>query len=503
MSDSRMAGEVADEAYVELSRRLARVSSIGALIIHVLLVVSVWGQWRHVALVIASNCVLIPINIWITLVLLKRRGPVVGEAVRAFVNFGAGVVTSHILRWPLPVWLWLPYVALVFDHLHPRVSGGTLVALCVVNTAVALHDGVSFQVPLVFVALAALCWHISRVRFSAIREMLLESNRARRELASAHESTRKAHANLELEMKAREQAELTMRQAQKLEAVGRLAAGIAHEINTPVQYVSDNVQFVNDSFGDLVKLLDAHRAAIRAMRGGASLASLTAELAEEEERASLDYLLEEIPEAMTASLGGLERIATIVRSMKEFAHPDGRNLAPADVNRGILSTLAMARGEYKYVADVITELDELPLVECNLGEVNQAVLNIVVNAAQAIGEANQGTGKRGHITVRSRHESGCVRIEISDDGPGIPHDLRDRIFDPFFTTKDVGYGTGQGLAVVRSVMEGHAGSITFESEEGRGTTFVLEIPVTHRVRSTSSDRAPNPRRSSRPVEGRA
>jgi len=167
-----------------------------------------------------------------------------------------------------------------------------------------------------------------------------------------------------------------------------------------------------------------------------------------------------------------------VRSMKEFAHPDQKEMIAVDLNQAINSTLVIARNEYKYLADVETDLGELPLVICHGGDVNQVILNIVVNAAHAIGDVLHGTDGRGRIKVQTRRDGASVEIRISDTGGGIPEAIRSRIFEPFFTTKEVGRGTGQGLAIARAViLERHGGDLTFETEAGRGTTFIIRLPI--------------------------
>ncbi|MBI4957330.1 MAG: PAS domain S-box protein [Myxococcales bacterium] len=282
--------------------------------------------------------------------------------------------------------------------------------------------------------------------------------------------------SIALDLRERKRLELELRQAQKLESVGRLAAGIAHEINTPVQFVNDSVHFIRDAMDDLARLVSGYR---RLCADGNMMAEVRSRCAEELERtADLAYLLEHVPPAIERSIEGLGRVATIVRSMKEFAHPDLKEMVPVDLNRAIESTLAIARNEYKYVADVETDLGELPPILCFAGELNQAILNIVVNAAHAIGEVVGSSGERGRIGVRTRCHGATVSIAISDTGTGIPPEARERIFEPFFTTKEVGKGTGQGLAMARSVVqERHRGTLTFDTELGRGTTFTIRIPV--------------------------
>ncbi len=275
----------------------------------------------------------------------------------------------------------------------------------------------------------------------------------------------------------RDIAEMELRQAQKLESVGRLASGIAHEINTPIQFVGDNTRFLEDSFSSLKMLLGK----CAKLRDAASLGPVSPELLREldcaEVESDCDYLLEEIPRAITQTMEGVDRVATIVRAMKEFAHPESKEMAPADLNKALLSTMTVARNEWKYVADVDTEFGDLPLVICNVGDLNQVFLNLLVNAAHAIADVVNGGGK-GSITVRTAAEGDKVHISIADTGSGIPDSIRNKIFDPFFTTKEVGRGTGQGLAIARSVIvDRHKGTLTFESEVGKGTTFHIRLPV--------------------------
>lgn len=276
----------------------------------------------------------------------------------------------------------------------------------------------------------------------------------------------------------RKHLEVELRHAQKLEAVGSLAAGIAHEINTPIQFVGDNTRFLQEAFGSMQRLIGRYRE----MREAVCLQTVTPDLMESvklaEETEEADYLREEVPAALTQTLDGVDRVATIVRAMKEFAHPSHAEKSAADLNKALLNTLIVARNEIKYVADVETDLGEVPSVVCNLGDINQVFLNLLVNAAHAIGDAVNGTGRRGLITVRTRQEEDRIAIEIRDTGGGIPENIRGRIFDPFFTTKEVGRGTGQGLAIARSiVVDKHGGSLSFETEVGRGTAFYVRLPV--------------------------
>jgi signal transduction histidine kinase len=252
--------------------------------------------------------------------------------------------------------------------------------------------------------------------------------------------------------------------AQKLEAVGRLAAGVAHEINTPMQFVSDNVTFLSESVGDLASVIAAYRA--DRARGD--------EVAEEVEA---EYLLSELPKAMQRAREGLRRVTEIVRAMKEFSHPRSDAHAAADINKALETTLEVARSEYKHSAIVDLKLAPLPLVACNIGELNQVFLNLLVNAAHAI-EASGKDASSGRIGITTAHEGAEVIIRIEDNGCGIGPENLDKIFDPFFTTKEVGKGTGQGLAISRSiVVDRHRGRLDVESAVGAGTRFTIRLPV--------------------------
>jgi len=274
--------------------------------------------------------------------------------------------------------------------------------------------------------------------------------------------------------------EAQLAQAQKLESIGQLAAGIAHEINTPTQYIGDNIRFLRDAFGDLRPVLTACLALREARNSDAATADLWADLAAAMERADAGFLCDEIPASISQSLEGVDRVVEIVRSMKEFSYPDGGEKQAIDLNRAIQSTLTISRNEWKYVADVTTHFDpDLPPVTCLAGEVNQVLLNLIVNAAHAI-EAKSGgrAGEKGTIAVRTRRDGDWVEIHVEDTGSGIPEAIRAKVFDRFFTTKKAGRGTGQGLAIARDiVVQRHKGTITFDSEVGRGTTFRIRIPI--------------------------
>jgi len=268
--------------------------------------------------------------------------------------------------------------------------------------------------------------------------------------------------------------EIELRHAQKLEAIGRLAAGVAHELNTPIQFIGDNVDFLGDAATQLLaaaSAIDVTGASnVSAGKGSAGQEPAVHDL-------ELDYLAAEIPEAVRQTRDGVARVATIVQALKSFAHPAAPGQQPADLNRALTDTLTVARSELRRVDRIVTDLDELPPVICSAGDLNQVLLNLLINAADATAET-QTPDAPGQITVRSRHAGDQVVIEISDTGPGIPDELRDRIYEPFFTTKPVGRGTGQGLALARNVIvERHGGTLGYTSVPGQGTTFTITLPV--------------------------
>jgi PAS domain S-box-containing protein len=274
------------------------------------------------------------------------------------------------------------------------------------------------------------------------------------------------------------QLQVQQLQSQKLEAIGQLAAGIAHEINTPIQFVGDNLRFLQDSFASLRRLTDRYGAFVTAVGQGRPNGPLLADLEQALAEADVAFLDAEVPDALSQSLEGVNRVARIVRAMKEFAHPDAGEKTPADLNAAIDSTVTVARNEWKYVSDVTLELEpNLPLIPCLIGELNQVLLNLLVNAAHAIADTVHEKGGKGLITISTRTHAGWVEVRVADTGSGIAEEVRPRIFDPFFTTKPVGKGTGQGLAIARAVVEKkHGGTLSFETEVGRGTTFIIRLP---------------------------
>ena len=268
-------------------------------------------------------------------------------------------------------------------------------------------------------------------------------------------------------------------QAQKLESVGQLAAGIAHEINTPTQYIGDNVRFLKDAFQDLTSLLANYGKLLAAAKANTLSLETVQEVTAAVERVDAGYLLEEIPKAIAQTVEGISRVAKLVSAMKEFSHPGTKEKIPLDLNHAIESTITVARNEWKYVAELETEFDpSLPKISCQPGEFNQVILNLIVNAAHAIADVVGKEGAtKGRIKVQTINRGEWAEIRIQDSGSGIPEKARARVFDPFFTTKEIGKGTGQGLAIAHSVVvDKHGGTISFETEEGKGTTFIIRLP---------------------------
>jgi PAS domain S-box-containing protein len=268
-------------------------------------------------------------------------------------------------------------------------------------------------------------------------------------------------------------------QAQKLESVGQLAAGIAHEINTPTQYIGDNVRFLKDAFQDLKSLMTTYERLLSPAQDEPLSRKTIEEVREAVKRADAGYLFEEIPKAIDQALEGVTRVSTLVSAMKEFSHPGTKEKVSLDLNHAIDCTITVARNEWRYVADLETDFDpSLPLIPCQPGEFNQVILNLIVNAAHAIADVvGNGGPAKGTIRVQTRNCMGWAEIRIQDSGSGIPKNVQTRIFDPFFTTKEIGKGTGQGLSIARSVVvDKHGGTIQFETEEGKGTTFIIRLP---------------------------
>jgi len=332
-----------------------------------------------------------------------------------------------------------------------------------------------------------LCRRIStHPSLQAVYAILLTSRNRPEEIATAFEAGASDYVTkpfVPLELLARVRAgarfvELQTRlaQAHKLESIGQLASGIAHEINTPIQYIGDNTRFLQSSWNDITRLLAAYRELVEVSASAAAASEAVQKIHTLSREIDLDFLQHEVPPALSQSLDGVDRVTQIVRAMKDFAHPGTPDKRLTDIHQLIHNTITVARNEWKYVADVTTEFaPEMPQVSCLPGEIGQVLLNIIVNAAQAIAELKAG---KGLITLRTVVLDEWAEIQISDTGCGIPEEFQHRVFDPFFTSKEVGKGTGQGLTIARSiVVEKHQGELTFASLAGQGTTFFIRLPL--------------------------
>ncbi|NLX90018.1 MAG: PAS domain S-box protein [Firmicutes bacterium] len=274
--------------------------------------------------------------------------------------------------------------------------------------------------------------------------------------------------------------------SQKLKSIGELAAGIAHEINTLMQYIGDNITFLQRAIKDIVyDLMVDYKQLTNKPEDDKIFESLVRKILKKEEKLGVAYLLEEIPKAFEETLEGIEKIKKIVYAMKDFAHPGKKEMKPADINKAVEVTATISRNEWKYVAELETDLQPgLPLVYCVIDEINQVLLNMIVNAAQAIKEAHITNPLiKGKIAVTTKVDGDNVSISISDNGIGIPKKIMDKIFEPFFTTKEVGKGTGQGLAIAYNIIVNkHKGTIEVDSEEGKGTVFTIRLPINPALR---------------------
>ena len=273
--------------------------------------------------------------------------------------------------------------------------------------------------------------------------------------------------------------EARLAQTQKLESIGQLAAGIAHEINTPIQYIGDNTYFLQQSFTTMFSALSQLGDSLQ--DADSITPELLTQIQESFQLNDLEYLLEEVPVAIEQTLSGVQRVTEIVNAMRGFSHPGVKTRTTLNINRALEDTITVARNEWKYVADLETDFaPDLPDVICQPGEINQVFLNIIVNAANAIEEVWRKTECKGKIAIKTQYDADHVKILISDTGSGIPKEIQSRIFEPFFTTKDVGKGTGQGLAIAFDIIETkHGGTLSFDTQVGIGTTFTISLPIHH------------------------
>lgn len=309
-----------------------------------------------------------------------------------------------------------------------------------------------------------------------------DRERVERSLELASRELLERNQQLQADLEHRRQLEAELTQAEKLRAVGQLASGIAHELNTPIQYVSDNVAFLRQAFRVLSPVVE------EALR-------------ERGEPREVRFVRDNVPDAIEAAREGCARVAEIVSAMKLFAHPDSEEFQLANINRALSCSLAMAQNTVKYAADVELELGELPEVECRIGDLNQVFLNLIINAVHAVVDRYGADGPRGHLRIRSRQSGDKVVVEVADDGCGIPEHAQARVFEPFFTTKQLGRGTGQGLAISHAIVVGkHRGALRFETAAGSGTTFFVELPIRHPSEPPVDSAREPPRASAEPAD---
>jgi len=280
-----------------------------------------------------------------------------------------------------------------------------------------------------------------------------------------------------LKSEEKKQIEAQLLQSEKMASIGKLAAGVAHEINNPTGFVSSNLKTLSDYIEDIIGLFKEYRKLISKLKKNSDSCGPLPEISEQvkrivalEKEVDLDFVLKDIFELIDESKEGTERIKKIVQDLKDFAHPGQDKPKFADINQNIDSTVNVVWNELKYKANVTKDYGDLPQVQCYPQLLNQVFMNLLINAAQSI-------EKRGEINIKTRADNGYVKIKISDTGSGIPKENINRIFDPFFTTKDVGKGTGLGLNVAYKIIKKHHGKIDAKSVVGKGTTFTIRIPV--------------------------
>jgi len=312
------------------------------------------------------------------------------------------------------------------------------------------------------------------------REILAARVRSAVRVKRSYDAVAEINDRLRAEIAERKRMEFELARAHRLESVGQLAAGIAHEINTPSQYVSHNIRFLEEAFASVDGLLRAVDRLLETSKEGAVDRRRLEDLRSTAGEVDAPYLAREIPRAIRESREGLEHVERIVRAMKDFSGRDAQQKTRVDLDRAVENALLVCRHAWKDVAEVTTDFDpNLALVPCVPGELTEVILHLVLNASQAVADAAPGRAPgKGSIAIRTRPLPGWAEIRVEDNGTGIPEEIRSRIFDPFFTTREVGQGIGQGLTIAHAiVVTRHGGSIRFETEVGRGTTFIVRLPV--------------------------
>ncbi len=378
------------------------------------------------------------------------------------VDLSGGKVEAHFMFFVLLPLValyqdWLPFLVAIGVVVGHHAIIGTFEAKAVYDHMAAQHSPVlwagihaSFVVALVIILI--IHWNAAEASERALRDALVDLESTQDQLV----------------------------QAQKLESLGQMAAGIAHEINTPIQFVGDNIRFLATAFDDLTAVVGNLDELLAATRDRPELVEIAQRADQQRADSDIAYLIEEIPLAVNQSLGGIDKVAEIVRALKGVAHPDSDKLTTVDVNKLIADTVVVSRNEWRHTAVLTTAFDEtLPTVSCAPGPISQVVLNLIVNAAHAIQDRFGETSlANGNITISTRTDEASIVVTVADNGGGMSEAVRSRIFDPFFTTKGVGRGTGQGLAISHAVIvKQHGGTIDVASVIGEGTTFTLRVPI--------------------------
>ena len=327
---------------------------------------------------------------------------------------------------------------------------------------------------ILFVVLAPLPFMIAQIRTVRLRR---QQRQLEAKVAERTEEVRQKNETLEKTLEELKSTQTQLVDSEKMASLGQLTAGVAHEINNPINFVSGNVQPLRRDIDDLMEILGVYQRVVQEK----GLESEFGEAKELQEELDYDYLVEEIDQLMKGISEGAERTAQIVRSLRNFSRMDEDSRKRADLHEGLESTLLILRNQFKNRIEVVRDFGELPQIMCYPGKLNQVFMNILTNAIQAI------EGK-GEIRLKTRLQGEWVRIEIGDTGKGMPEEVRKRIFEPFFTTKDVGHGTGLGLSISFGIIEKHGGRIEVESEIGKGTTFIITLPLESPEKSENDEK---------------
>lgn len=300
-----------------------------------------------------------------------------------------------------------------------------------------------------------------RERYGLLFQQLREKLQIESELIQANEQLRAVVKQLEA-------TQMQLLQADKMASIGQLAAGVAHEINNPIGYVHSNLASLQDYMEHMIHLLQFCNE-----QKGALPPPLQEKMQHMQADMDFDYLIGDIPLLLQQTNEGIARVRKIVQDLREFSHVDSGEMSVCDIHQGLHTTLNMVRNEYKDKAEISYELGAIPQVKCNLGQLNQVFLNLIINACHAIPE-------RGTIHISTGRRADQVWVRIADTGMGMTPDQLARIFDAFYTTKPVGKGTGLGLSLSYSIIQAHHGTIEVESTPGKGSVFTVWLPIRQR-----------------------